>query len=243
MIVGGTVLAGAVFLGTLPTQARRAGEEPKEVIGRAIKAHGGVDALVRAARLSRSGKGQLLVPARTEFTSDEILDLPSRLRSVTEVGRNRLVRVLDGEHGWQQGIGPPTEMPAQRAAELQTEAYVLWVATLAPLLKDGFTFTALPESKVNGRPALGVRVAARGKPDLSLLFDKDSALLVEIACKGMDAGVAVSKEYLYAGFRDIDGARLPGRETLFLDGTKVHEITYSDYKLLRKVDEKAFERP
>jgi hypothetical protein len=220
-----------------------AADSAKDLIARAIKAHGGAEALIRAATLSRIGKGQPLVPSRAAFTTEELLDLPNRLRIVVEVGRNRVIRVLDRDHGWQQGNGPAEEMPAQRLAEVQEEAYVLWIATLAPMLKEGFTLTLLPESKVNSRPALGVLVASRGKPDLTLCFDKESGLLLKISRKATDAGKAVVRESVYAEHKDVGGARLPGRETVFVDGSKVAEITYSEYKLLRKVDEKPFQRP
>jgi hypothetical protein len=227
----------------MPTAQAPAADTAKEVIARAIKAHGGAEAMLRAATLSRSGKGQLLVPTRAAFTSEELLDLPGRLRTVIEVGRNRLVRVLDRDRGWQEGNGPAEEMPAQRLAELQEEAYVLWIATLVPLLKEGFTLTSLPESKVNDHPALGVTAAFRGKPDLNLYFDKASGLLVKISRKASDAGTKVVRESVYADYKEVEGARLPGREVVVVDGTKVSETTYSEYKLLRKVDEKAFERP
>jgi hypothetical protein len=239
-VLRGATLTIVACLATAPAQAA---EEAKEIIARAVKAHGGAEALRRAAALSRSGKGQLQVPLRVGFTSEETLDLPSRLRNITEIGRNRIVRVLNGDRGWQMANGPAGEMPAGRLAEFQEEAYVLWAATLVPLLGDGFTLTAQPEARVNGRLALGVTAASRGKPDLTLYFDKESGLLVKISRKASEAGMAAAKDYLYADHKDVGGARLPGRETVFLNGNKVYEITYSDYKLLGKPDEKVFERP
>src|SRR5262249_31340150 len=63
------------------------------------------------------------------------------------------------------------------------------VTTLVPLLEDpGFTLTALGEAKVEGRAALGVKVAFKGRPDLSLYFDQESGLLVKYDYRLQGAG-------------------------------------------------------
>jgi hypothetical protein len=178
------------------------------------------------------------------FTTEEIFNLPTQSRVKLEVNRTPIMEVLNGERGWKLSAGGGAiEMDRGRLAEVQEEAYVWWLTTLAPLLKDGFDLDVLPETKVNGRPASGVKVTARGRPDTSLYFDNESGLLVKIARRAKEAGVPVDKEYYYSDYKDVDGVKVPGKEIVHLNGRKFTEVQYSDYKFLRKPDESAFARP
>jgi hypothetical protein len=213
------------------------------VVERAVKAHGGAEVLGRAAAAVRTGKGVLLVGgSEVPFTTDEALNLPNSLRVRVEVGRTEMVRVLNGNRGWQRSGGETAEIGRDRLGEIQEEAYVWWLVTLAPLLKAGFDLTPLPDVKVNDRPAAGVKVAARNRPAVALYFDKETGLLVKIARRAREAGLPVEKEYFYSAYKEIAGVKLPTRETVTLNGRKFSDTTYGDYQL-RQPDEGAFARP
>jgi hypothetical protein len=215
----------------------------RAVVERAVREQGGVDALARAANAARKGKGEFFFDQPVSFTTTETLSLPNRLRLNLTVGTTLLARVLNGEKGWEQVNGTVMEMGRNRLPEVRDEAYVWWVMTLAPLLKDGFDLTPLPPDKVNDRPAVGVKVAAKDRPDCALYFDKETGHLAKIVRRAREGGAAVDKEYLYGDYKAVDGARLPLRETVYVNGRKFSEVSYSDYRLLREADEKAFGKP
>jgi hypothetical protein len=54
--------------------------------------------------------------------------------------------------------------------------------------------------------------------------------------------VKVDKEYLYADYKDVDGVKLPGKQTDYLNGKKFSEITVTSYKLY-KPDDATFGKP
>jgi hypothetical protein len=213
------------------------------ILDRAIRAHGGTDALGRARLSIRTGNGVATTGAELPFRSELIVNLPNQVRLTIEANRLQLITIINGDQGWQSAGGAFTDLTRQRIRELQEEAYVWWLATLTPLLKDGFELTPLPETKVAGKPALGVKVSARGRPDTSLYFDKDTGLLVKIARVALDAGQKVDTEYLFTAFKDFDGVKLPAKEIMNKNGRKITEVTYSSYKFLSRPDEAAFSRP
>jgi hypothetical protein len=217
--------------------------EARAVVARAVKVQGGIEALQRAATASRKGKGSLFLTQETPFSCVETFHLPDQLRTSLELGRTPYVRVLDGDKGWVLQGGTTTDMSRVLLAEVREEAYVWWLVTLAPLVKEEFELTRLPEAKVNGRPASGVRASRKDRPDCALYFDKEDGHLVRIVRRARDAGVEVSKEYLYGDYKDIDGARQPTRETVLVNGAKTSEVSYSDYRLLRRADDKEFQKP
>ncbi len=215
------------------------------VLEKAVKARGGADGLARAAVASRTGKGSIALPGADQtFTTEEIFNLPTQSRVKIDGNKVKIMEVLNGDRGWKLSAGGgAVELDRGRLAEVQEEAYVWWLVTLAPLLKDGFDLDVLPETKVDGRPAVGVKVTARGRPDASLYFDKESGLLVKVARRAREAGVPVDKEYYYSEYKDVDGVKVPGKEVVHLNGRKFTEVQYSDCKFLSRPDESAFARP
>ncbi len=214
------------------------------LVERAVKAQGGAEGLARAAVAVRAGRGILALGAAVPFTSEEVLNLPSQLRVRLDVNKMQMVRVLNGDKGWQQSAGGQTlELARDRLGEVQEEAYVWWLVTLAPLLKDGFDLDVLPEVKVDGRPAAGIKVSARGRPDASLYFDKESGRLVKIARRARETGVEVEKAYFYSDYKDVDGVKVPHKEVTTVNNRKFSEVQYTEYRFLRRSDESAFVRP
>jgi hypothetical protein len=67
------------------------------------------------------------------------------------------------------------EQQTLKLAEAQEETYTHWVATLVPLLKEtGFRLEPLAESKVEDRPAVGIKVEDDPLPPVSLLKPSDN---------------------------------------------------------------------
>jgi hypothetical protein len=237
-IVIATIFCGAAALA-------RAEDRPaaRAAIERAIGVQGGADALNRAQVSLRVGTGVAWLGAEVPFRSEMVVNLPSQVRLTVEVNKTPLYKVLNGEQGWQTSGGAVTELSKEGLAEFQEEAYVYWLITLTPLLKDDFTLTSLPEVKVHGKPAVGVKVSAKGRPDVTLNFDKESGLLMRVARKTREAGLPVEKEYLLSDYKDFDGVKMPCKEVLNLNGRKITEVSYSNYKFLRKGEAGSFNRP
>ena len=128
--------------------------------------------------------------------------------------------------------------------ELREENYAHWLTTLLPLKKEtSLKLTPLPETKVNGKPAVGVKVSAEGRPDVSLYFDKKSHLLVKSERKTMEAGESILKEDIYSTYKEFDGVRLPTKIERWSGGKKISEITTAGYHFPRKLDESTFAKP
>ncbi len=224
----------------------RAGERDKAlaVIEQAIKAHGGAEALTKAQKRSRRGQGVLTLTGEVPFTTEETVHLPDRCRVVLEVGRNRVVIVLNGDKGWLLPPGGSAQpMNKEQLAERREEPYVWWLMTLTPLQKDGFDLTPLPDAKVNGQDAAVVKVASKGHPDSRLFFDKKTGLLVKIARRAREAGVPLDREYLYSDHKDFDGVKLPAKEIITINGKKQSEVKFASYKLLSALDGATFNKP
>ena len=240
--LGGTLAGLALLVSPLRADDRAAAQA---VIERAIKAHGGAEGLAKAQTVRRTGNGTISVGgSELPFTDEQVAQLPDRLRVTVEIDkRTRLTIAINGAKGWQSTGGATVELPKERLDELREEAYAAWLTTLVPLTKGSFDVAVLPETKVSDRPALGIKATSKGHEEARLYFDKESGLLVKLERPTKEAGLAVTKDYVYSDFKDFTGVKLPTRQVLTLNGTKFSELTVTEYKFLTKVDESTFTKP
>ena len=180
-IMGWLLVCGAVGLAA-PNAFAGEREDAVAVVDEAIKAHGGADALNKSQTLMRTGVGTLtLFDNKIPFTDEVSWSLPDRWRvSINLEKRGVQSIVLNGEKGWQSSGGPAMELGAERVREMRNEVYVLWLATLTPLKKDDIQLSPVPDIKVLGEAAVGVKATSKGKPDVKLYFDKKTNLLVKV---------------------------------------------------------------
>jgi hypothetical protein len=246
----GLAVAAAALWGTTPGAARAGDREMAlAVIEQGIKAHGGEEGLVKAQRASRTGTGVLTVADKElPFTDEVLMSLPDRLRITVnlenEPGKKTpLILAVNGDKGWASQSGRVAELGKERLEDLREEAYVQWLTTLVPLRKDTFDLAPLPEVKVDGKPATGIKVSSKGHNDAKLYFDKASGLLVKIERRAREAGLQVEKEYLYSEHKTFDGVKLPTRQVELLNGRKFSQLSSATYKFLDKLDAAAFDKP
>ncbi len=239
------ILCLAVFA-LLPGLAAAGDADPRAVIERAIKAHGGADALTKALNCTRADTGLKESVGRQILIAGTVTrSLPDRVRIKVEFDKKiTMTFVFDGAKGWQQdGDNPSTALPAARLKELREEAYVWWISTLVPLTKPGFTLTSLPKVKIDGEPAVGVKVAHKGHADTKMYFYERNGLLAKVERRTPEGGTMVDKEYLYGGFKEFDGVLLPTREVVNVNGSKDTTISISNYTFRAKFEAGTFARP
>jgi len=157
----------------------------------------------------------------------------------------RVVQVLNKDKGWEENGGVAMELSEARVSELKEEAHVQWVCLLLPLVqKDSpYQLATAKEIKVGDKAAAGVKASLKNHPDITLYFDKDSALLVKIERQAKEAGLELAKEYFFSDYKEVDGVKLPMHAVEKLNGKKFVELKVDSYKLLDKVDEAQFGKP
>src|SRR5262249_11229253 len=133
------------------------------------------------------------------------------------------------------------EMDADRVADTKEEMYAGRVTNLVALLDPAFKLTALGDSKVGDRPAVGVKVSHEGHKDISLFFDKDSGLLLKSARKAKDQQMQeVDQETFYSDYQDVDGVKRYKKMKIKRDGSDFIDMQISDFKTPEKLDNSVF---
>jgi hypothetical protein len=168
----------------------------------------------------------------------EIRDREGRTQTLVNlVNAGKMMVFVNGKRESKIDAAAQREM----AAKMQLQrAY-----RLVPLLRDrGFDLAPLGEIKVNDRPALGVRVTARGKPELRLFFDKELGLLVKTESFLDDgAGKLVRHEEYLGDYKDFNGCKRFYKIAAYKEGKKVMEAEVVDVKYFEHIDSGEFSKP
>src|SRR5436853_6227629 len=103
---------------------------------------------------------------------------------------------------------------------MKEQKYAEDLDRLGFLNEKGMELSALDETKVDGKPAVGVRVKSKGHRDVQLYFDKSSGLLVKRQYKVLDpgSGQEVSQEVVFGDYQDKDGVKHYRKIAAYRDG-------------------------
>ncbi len=236
-----------------PAAARAADEDARAIVVKAIKAHGGEEALTKLKAGQSKTKGKINLPTigETEFTEETAYLLPDKFRSSLEldVGGNKVtvVTLADGDKVSIDANGKEVPITDNVKKALDDARYTMRAARLTPLLKDkDVELSGLGEVKVEGKPAVGVRAASKGHKDISFYFDKETHLLSKVEFRSVDAqsGKEVTEERIILEYsaKDKDGIALPKKVLVKHDGEKFMEAEVVEAKLLEKLDEEEFKK-
>jgi hypothetical protein len=226
-------------------------EAARAVVERAIKAHGGLERLsrVRADRVRLKGT-LLLGTTKASFVSEVTVQLPAQFRMDMQLTtgdgkKHTLVQIQNGDKVLITLDGQPQKVEPAAQAEMRAKMELDRAVRLVPLLTDrALTLTPLGESRGGDRTVVGVKVTAKGRAELRLYFDKDTALLVKTEHLLTDgAGREVREEGFFSDFRDLGGYKRPVKVAAYREGKKVMEAELLDVQYLDKVDDAVFSKP
>ncbi len=223
----------------------------REIVTKAIKAHGGVDNLTKFKASVSKEKGKYYgMGEGIDFTSESSLQLPDRFRVEVKAkaGDDNFVfiQVINGKKGWVK-LGENTEeMNKDQLAEAKEEMNVANIAQLVCLNDKDYKLSPLGDVKVGDTPAVGVRVERKGYRDVSLFFDKEKGLLLKSETRGKDVmhgGEEFTSTTRYEDYKKVEGVMIAHKVTIKRDGKPFVEQEVTEVKVSEKLDDSVFEKP
>jgi len=244
--------AGLVL--ALAAGARAADDDPKALIAKAIKAHGGEEALAKYKATQSKTKGKITIPGLgdAEFTQEASAMQPDKAKeSMTlEVAGQKVnvVTIMNGDNLTIEVGGNPQPVPDGAKKAVKDAQYTTKVTRLVTLVKDAkdYELSPLGEVKVEGKPAVGVLVKSKGHPDVSLFFDKDTGLISKVEYRTTDAssGKEINEEriVLKYGDKSKEGLAAPKEVVVKRDGETFMKAEVLEWKALEKIDDSEFKK-
>ena len=244
-------IAGLWFLVAIPARADDAAEA-KAIIEKAIKAAGGEAKLAKFPVIQRKGKGTFqLDDEKAEISYESVLQDLDKVRLVLEAdisgSTTKTILVYSGDKGWVNGGGEATELPTAGVNVFPKEDYrnIRLAELLTPLRSKEYTLSPLGEIKVDGLPAVGVKIAQKDHADYDLFFDKESGLPVkgQTGIKEMPDSTDVAREYFFGGYKEVDGLKCLTKLKIARNGKRFVDVEWSEIKPLEKTDAGTFDKP
>ncbi len=225
-------------------------QEARAVIQKAVQALGGEKPVAKLQTMRMKAQGSLEINGlQGTFTLEFTVHSPGRAKMDMEItsgdAKINLTRVRNGARGWEIINGNPVALHPRQPAEVQAWGHLFEVRSLLPLLKDkSYTLSPLGEIKVDGRPAVGVKVTTKGQTDIDLYFDKATMLLVKSARWSVTpTGDEVTLETFYSDYKESDGVKQPMKHRLLHNGKKFIEMEVTEIRLVDQIDAAEFAKP
>jgi hypothetical protein len=239
-----------LITGTVFAQAPDNAKEARALIERAVKAHGGAEALARVRADKVKFKGTLVLRDHsTPFVAETTIQLPSKYRHVivmTVAGeKHTLIYVINGDKLYVTLDGRAVPAEATQLAEIRSGLELERAKRLLPLLEDkGYQLSMADEIKVNERAAVGVRIEGRGRKEMRLFFDKEFGLLVRAENRIDDGkGKEIRQHFFFGDYKEVGGYKRPTKVRAYRDGHEIMQAELLEATPLDEVDETEFAKP
>ena len=225
-------------------------DEARALVERAVKAHGGAEALGRIRADKVKLKGTLILRGQTTpFVAEITTQLPSKKKDIIETNnggdKHTIRHIINGNKVYITVDGRAIPADPAQLAEIRSGLELERAKRLLPLLNDkSYQLAVLEEIKVNDRPAVGVGVTGRGRKEMRLYFDKEYGLLVRAENRlGDGKSKEVRQHFFFGDFKEIGGYKRPTKIRAYRDGREIMEAELLDAKVLEKVDDTEFAKP
>lgn len=232
--------------------AVRADDDAKAIVAKAVKAHGGEEALAKYQAGQAKNKGKISIPGvgDAEFTQQTAFMMPGKFRESMELSiGGQTITIETRANGEKISItanGNDVPMTDAIKATFKDVGHVMKVARLHALLKEkGFELSTAGESKVEDKPVLGVRVAMKDQKDVTLYFDKTTNLLTKIEFRTTDpmTGNEMTEERIVQEYqKSPEGLPAPKKLLIKRDGKDYLSAEVLEMKFLEKLDDAEFQK-
>jgi hypothetical protein len=232
----------------VPVAGARAQDDPKEIIKKAITAHGGAEKLNKYKAGKYASKGTLSIAGMdVEFTNKSVYMFPDKARSTISIdvmGMSvKITQTVRGDKISTRVNDMEQELPENAKDEMKLSLVTQRIIMLTPILDDkAFELKTVGDAMVNGKPAVGVEIKIKDGKPVTVYFDKESSLMVKMERQGLDpsGGQEVKHEIYYSDYKEFDGVKRATKMKIDHNGQKFMEATVSEIKLLEKVDDADF---
>jgi hypothetical protein len=230
-----------------------AADDPKAVVEKAIKAHGGKDLLAKYPCNKAIAKGEMsLMGLDLNFEAVTTM-APEKFKlelSMSVGGMDvKVLQIVNGDKVISKTKVGDMNMDAISEAqkeELKMSVIEHEMGLIYPLLDaKKFTLKAEADDEVEGKKTAVISVTHTKSPDpTKLYFDKETGLMIKTSRKGLapgsDDGTKVLYESIQSDYKKVDGLMIPMKLVVSTDGKKFMTIVTSEHTNLEKVDPKEF---
>jgi hypothetical protein len=224
-------------------------ETAKEIVQKAIDAHGGLDNMKKypAAKITAKGK-MTIMGAEIAVDGEETFQMPDQFKSVMKIdfGGQKIAieQIINGGKIKMTAGGMAPPLSDAMKEDMKNSMDVHLASEIYPLLDEKkFELSVIEKpAKVGDKEVVRVLVKTKAGKELKFFFDAKTHLLLMVERKGLDfSEKEVTQEMRMLSYKKIDGIERQMKYELVFDGKKVGDFEVVEYKHLDKVDKKEFD--
>ena len=245
-----SAMLAAVFVFGMSSSIRAADTDANAVLDKAIKALGGQEKLGKVEAASWKYKGTITFNGNENmFNSQSTVQGLDHYRSEFEGEFNgnpvKGVVVVNGDKGWRKFNDESRELNEEALAREKRSAYLQIIATLlVPLKGKGFQIAPAESTKIDDKPAVGIKGTGPDGKDFTLYFDQESGLPVKLVARVTGfQGEEFTQETTLANYKDFDGIKKATKIESKRDGERFLDQEITEFKVLDKVAPETFAEP
>ncbi len=246
----GAVLTAALVCSVASPAHAGENKDAKAILDKAIGAMGGEQKLSAIKALTSKSNGKISIQGtERDISNSTTTQGLTRVRTDSEVefegNKIHAIVVLNGDKGWFKFGEMGSELEADRYANEKRVLYLQVIPiTIVPLKSKEFKVEMAADDKVDGKPAVGIKVTGPDGKDFQLFFDKETGLPVKQVAKVLNfMGEETNQETTFGGYKDFDGIKKATKVAHKRDGEKYLNLEITEFKVLDKVDPKTFDEP
>ena len=239
-------VAAAISFSSSPVEA----ETAKEIVEKAIAAHGGLDNLKKypAAKVITKGKATIM-NFEIAIEGEDTFQMPDQFKTINKVnfgGQKTTIEQIFNGGKMKMTVGGGAAPPFSDAMkeELKSTVDVQAASEIYPLLDEKrFELSVIEKpAKVADKDVVGILVKTKAGKQFKIFFDAKTFMMAMIERKGIDfMEQEVNQEMRVLGYKKIDGIQTPTKYEVLFDGKKAADVDVVEYKHLEKVDKKEFD--
>lgn len=224
-------------------------DEARAVIGKAIKAMGYENKAVPKG-LRMKAKGTVEAGGMTlDIVQNLTIKLPNQFKDVTEVTVGGMTipvtTIFNGKEAWADVNGTVMNFGEKIVEDFKNISGMVEASQLTPLLDKKYKLSIVGEAKVEGQPAIGIRVSGKGFKDFNMYIDKKTNLLTKVERQAVDpmTEMEIQEERIFKAYMDKDGRKVPRTVIVMRDGNKFAEVEVTEYAIVDQIDPGEFAKP
>lgn len=172
----------------------------------------------------------------------------ARFKWDEKAGASDIAFLIDGNRGWIGDGQKVKPMDVDGLLFYQSLAYSISLSNLVPLREKGFEIILGEDVRVRNADCSVIRVKSQGRPELKMLFDKQTGFLAKAEFRGRFFNVnnlklqrdATLLENYFSDYRKVAGVNHWQRYEQFRDGKKYCELNLDRVQFFEEANQNWF---
>ena len=217
----------------------------KEIIAKAVEAHGGIDKLAAVENLVIEANNTMITPGGPAAIQVTIHVLyPDKYRQDVKTPQGEFSLIYDGEAAYASSMMGTQPLPPEVATALKDSLFRDPIQLLEHLSQNKSAQVQFAGSEeVDGTPASILVTEQPSGEMLKIYISEETNYIVKLVYRETEQGVTLNKENIYSDFRDVDGIKIAYSLKQNIDGNPYIDSHSTSVKLNTEIDESLFEKP